>query len=132
MPAKGKLIAWLEEVDKNDTPYVGGKAANLGELLRAGIRVPPGFVVTAEAYKKFMEETGLFEKIINMIKSIDVNNTEQLEETSRKIKQLILDTPMPRDLEEMIKKYYVELGKRIGVENPLVAVRSSATAEDLP
>ena len=132
MAAKGKLVVWLEEVGKDDTPLVGGKAANLGELLRAGIRVPPGFVVTAEAYKKFMEETGLFEKIINMIKSIDVNNTEQLEETSRKIKQLILDTPMPQDLEELIRSYYLELGKRIGVENPLVAVRSSATAEDLP
>ena len=132
MAAKGKLIAWLEEVSKDDTPLVGGKAANLGELLRAGIRVPPGFVVTAEAYKKFMEETGLFKKIIDMIKSIDVNNTEQLEETSKKIKQLIMDTPMPRDLEELIRRYYEELGKKIGIENPLVAVRSSATAEDLP
>ncbi len=132
MAAKGKLVAWLDEVTKDDVTLVGGKAANLGELLRAGIRVPPGFVVTAEAYKKFMEETGLFKKIIDMIKSIDVNNTEQLEETSRKIKQLIMDTPMPRDLEELIRRYYEELGKKIGVENPLVAVRSSATAEDLP
>ncbi len=132
MPAQGKLVAWLEEVTKDDVPLVGGKAANLGELLRAGIRVPPGYVVTAEAYKKFMEETGLFQKVLEIIKGIDVNNTEQLEEASKKIKQLILDTPMPRDLEELIRSYYRELAKRVGVENPLVAVRSSATAEDLP
>ncbi len=132
MPVEGKLVVWLEEVNKDDVPYVGGKAANLGELLRAGIRVPPGFVVTAEAYKKFMKETGLFDKVLSMIKSIDVNNTEQLEEVSQKIKQLILDTPMPKDLEELIRRYYRELAKRVGVENPLVAVRSSATAEDLP
>ncbi|AEM38732.1 phosphoenolpyruvate synthase [Pyrolobus fumarii 1A] len=132
MAAKGKLVAWLEEVSKEDVPLVGGKAANLGELLRAGIRVPPGYVVTAEAYRKFMEETGLFNKILDIIKSIDINNTAQLEEASRKIKQLILDTPMPKDLEELIRQYYRELAKRVGVENPLVAVRSSATAEDLP
>ena len=132
MPVEGKLVVWLEEVNKDDVPYVGGKAANLGELLRAGIRVPPGFVVTAEAYKKFMKETGLFDKVLSMIKSIDVNNTEQLEEVSQRIKQLILDTPMPKDLEELIRRYYRELAKRVGVENPLVAVRSSATAEDLP
>ncbi len=132
MPAQGKLVAWLEEVTKDDVPLVGGKAANLGELLRAGIRVPPGYVVTAEAYKKFMEETGLFQKVLEIIKSIDVNNTKQLEEASKKIKQLILDTPIPRDLEELIRNYYRELAKRVGVENPLVAVRSSATAEDLP
>ncbi len=132
MPAAGKLLVWLEEVNKDDVPYVGGKAANLGELLRAGIRVPPGYVVTAEAYKKFMEETGLYPKILELIKSIDVNDEAQLEEVSRKIKQLILDTPMPKDLEELIRKYYRELAKRVGVDNPLVAVRSSATAEDLP
>jgi len=127
-----KLVVWIEEVSSKDTLLVGGKGANLGELVSAGIPVPPGFIVTSIAFKKFLEETGLKDKILSMLEKLDVNNTKELEETSKKIRELIMQTPMPKDIEEAIRKAYRELSKRLGIENPLVAVRSSATAEDLP
>ena len=129
-----RFVLWLEEVRKEDTPLVGGKNANLGEMLSAGIPVPPGFAVTAYAFKYFLEKTGLGQKIFEMLRKLDVNNTKELEETTRKIREMILAEPMPREIEEEIKKYYYELAKRLNADpNTLrVAVRSSATAEDLP
>ncbi len=129
-----RFVLWLEEVRKEDTPLVGGKNANLGEMIAAGIPVPPGFAVTAYAYRYFLEKTGLAEKIYSMLKNLDVNNTKQLEETTRKIREMILSQPMPPEIEEEIKKYYYELAKRLNADPSKlrVAVRSSATAEDLP
>ncbi|HIQ10904.1 MAG TPA: phosphoenolpyruvate synthase [Pyrodictium sp.] len=127
-----KLIAWIEEVSSKDTLLVGGKGANLGELASAGIPVPPGFIVTSLAFKKFLEESGLKDKIFSMLEKLDVNNTQELEETSKKIRELIMQTPMPEYIEKAIREAYRELSRRLGLENPLVAVRSSATAEDLP
>ncbi|MGC8982185.1 MAG: phosphoenolpyruvate synthase [Desulfurococcaceae archaeon] len=129
-----RFVLWLEEVRKEDTPLVGGKNANLGEMMAAGIPVPPGFAVTAYAYRYFLEKTGLAEKIYSMLKNLDVNNTKQLEETTRKIREMILSQPMPPEIEEEIKKYYYELARRLNVDPSRlrVAVRSSATAEDLP
>ncbi len=126
-----KIILWLEELSKDDTPIAGGKGANLGELTRAGVPVPPGFVVSAKAYRRFITETGLMDKIKNLLKDVDVSNAEELAKISQQIKNMILETPMPKDIEEAIKNAYRELGKRIEIENPRVAVRSSATAEDL-
>ena len=127
-----KLVVWIEEVSSKDTLLVGGKGANLGELAAAGIPVPPGFIVTSVAFKKFLEESGLKDKIFSMLEKLDVNNTQELEETSKKIRELIMKTPMPENIEKAIKEAYRELSRRLGIENPLVAVRSSATAEDLP
>lgn len=131
---EARFVLWLEEVRKEDTPLVGGKNANLGEMLAAGIPVPPGFAVTAYAFKYFMEKTGLGEKIYEMLKRLDVNNTKELEDTTRKIREMILSQPMPLEVEEEIKKYYLEMASKLNLDpvNLRVAVRSSATAEDLP
>ncbi len=124
-------VLWLYEIDKDDIPIVGGKGANLGELMRLGIPVPEGFVVDAETFKRFIESTGLKDKIIKILNEIDVNNTKELENASKTIRKMIEETSMPKEIEEEIKKAYRQLCEEIG-EEVYVAVRSSATAEDLP
>ena len=124
-------VLWLSEVDKNDIPLVGGKGANLGELLRNEIPVPNGFVVDSRTFMEFIEKTGIKEKIIEFLKDLKVEDTEQLNAVSKKIRELIESTPIPSDIEEEIKKAYRQLCKEEG-EEVYVAVRSSATAEDLP
>jgi len=127
------IILWFEELRKEDVPIVGGKNANLGEMINAGIPVPPGFAITAYAYKRFLEETGLSEKIANVLKeTIKEGKPQEYEEASRKIKELILKSEMPKYIEEAIRESYRELCKKLGLEVVRVAVRSSATAEDLP
>ncbi len=133
MSKETRYILWFEELTKDDVPLVGGKNANLGEMLRAGIPVPPGFAVTAYAYKVFLEKTGIKDKIYQIIKeTVKEGKPEEYQEASRKIRELIEKTPMPKDIEEAIRQAYRELEKRLGIKNPRVAVRSSATAEDLP
>jgi len=132
-----KRILWFEELSKEDIPLVGGKNANLGEMLRAKIPVPPGFAITARAYREFITQTGIAEKIYKVIDETvtDVNNPKQYEEASKKIRTLIESTPMPADIEKAIRRAYNQLSKQAGGEEGaqvLVAVRSSATAEDLP
>ncbi|RLG99456.1 phosphoenolpyruvate synthase, partial [Candidatus Bathyarchaeota archaeon] len=129
-----KLILWFEELGKEDIPLVGGKNANLGEMLKAGIPVPPGFAITAHAYKRFIEETGIAEQIYKIIEETvtDPNDPKQYEEASKRIRSLIESTPMPDYLAEAIKQAYRELCNRTNIVNISVAVRSSATAEDLP
>jgi pyruvate,water dikinase len=129
-----KLILWFEEVGKEGVPLVGGKVANLGEMLRAGIPVPPGFAVTAQAYKKFITEMNIAEKIYKTIEETvtDINVAQQFEEASKKVRKIIESTPIPREIEEAIEKSYKKLSKRTKSTRVFVAVRSSATAEDLP
>ena len=131
---KKKHIAWFEDLRKEDIPLVGGKNANLGEMLQAGIPVPPGFAVTAYTYNKFITKTGLAEKIYKTIEETvtAVSNPQQFEKASKEIRKLIEATPMPRDIETAITKAYTTLSKRTKSTEALVAVRSSATAEDLP
>lgn len=131
---KEKRILWFEELGKGDIPLVGGKNANLGEMLRAKIPVPPGFAITAYAYNEFITKTGIAEKIYKTIKETvtDTNDPKQYEEASKKIRKLIESTPMPANIEKNIKDSYSELSRKTGVTNVFVAVRSSATAEDLP
>lgn len=133
-PLKEKLIVWFENIGKEDVPIVGGKVANLGELLQARIPVPPGFAVTAQAYEKFITETGIAEKMYKAIEETvtDVELPSQFEEASRKVRKIIETTPIPNEIEEAIKRAYKELSKRTKSNKVLVAVRSSATAEDLP
>jgi pyruvate,water dikinase len=128
------VIIWFENLRKADTPLVGGKNANLGEMISAGIPVPPGFAITAYAYKRFMEETGMADEVFRILRETikDPNEPKHYEEASRKIRALIESTPMPKDIEDAIREAYRELCKRLGMENVPVAVRSSATAEDLP
>ncbi|RLE86833.1 MAG: phosphoenolpyruvate synthase, partial [Thermoprotei archaeon] len=130
-----KIILWFEELTKDDVPLVGGKNANLGEMLRAGIPVPPGFAVTAYAYKRFIEETGIKDKIYEILRKHvkpGASAPEDYMDASKEIRALIESTPMPKDIEEAIRRAYRELCRRLGKEEEFVAVRSSATAEDLP
>ena len=120
-----KNLVWFEDVDKNDLPLVGGKGANLGELTKAGIPVPPGFIVTTVSYFNFLEEVGLREEIEKILEPLDTNNSQQLLQISTKIKDAITSAEMPQDIADEIREAYKKLGG-------LVAVRSSATAEDLP
>ncbi|MBE6496030.1 MAG: phosphoenolpyruvate synthase [Methanobrevibacter thaueri] len=122
----------FEELDKNDIGIAGGKGANLGELTQAGIPVPPGFVVTAQAYEYFMEEAGINDKVMEILDQIDVNDTKQLQEAAEEIKKIIIDSPIPDDLVMFIREYYNELCQRVDEDDTDVAIRSSATAEDLP
>ena len=121
-----KAIVWFNEVTKEDIPLVGGKGANLGEMTNAKIPVPPGFIVTAKAYYDFIQEAGIGGKIQELLESLDVNDSKQLQQAAAKVKQVILDASMSPRLAEEIRQAYVKMGRG------LVAVRSSATAEDLP
>ena len=121
-----KAVVWFNEVTKKDIPLVGGKGANLGEMTNAGIPVPPGFIVTASAYFDFIEKANLHDKIKSLLSTIDVHNSKQLQEVALKVQKLITDATMPAATAKEIEQAYVKMGKG------LVAVRSSATAEDLP
>jgi pyruvate,water dikinase len=132
MSYKHKYIKWFDEIDKNDVSIVGGKGANLGELTQAGISVPPGFCITAQAYKDFISKAGLGDKIKNKIDKLDVEDSEELQKRSAEIRDIINDAPMIEEIKEEIEGAYKEFSKKTGIKNPYVAVRSSATAEDLP
>jgi len=123
-------ILWFNEVDKEDIPLVGGKGANLGEMTKIGAAVPDGFIVTAAAYFYFLKENNLEEKIRVLLRQVNPSKPESYQEVAEKIQRLIISSPMPKDLALQIMKAYLKLGK--GIQEPLVAVRSSATAEDLP
>ena len=126
-----KNIVWFKEVGKGDTALVGGKGANLGELTRAGLPVPPGFIVTANAYFNFLKETRLDVKIKQLLKKIDVENGKLLHKTATDIQKEILAKVIPRSLAREISAAYQKLYTGAS-SNIFVAVRSSATAEDLP
>ncbi len=121
-----KAIVWFNEVDKGNVSLVGGKGANLGEMTRANIPVPPGFIVTADAYYHFLEESKLIEKIRSLLSDLDADDSKRLQEIAAQIKGLIAGAPMPPEVATAIIEAYRKLG------DGLVAVRSSATAEDLP
>ena len=134
MSSKKDLVLWFETVRNTDVPIVGGKNASLGEMINAGLPVPPGFAVTAYAYEKFIEETRIASKIYLVIDETvkDKNDPKQYDTASRKIRELIEKTAMPKEINTAIKAAYKELCKRLNLNDASVAVRSSATAEDLP
>jgi pyruvate,water dikinase len=137
-------ILWFDQISKDDIPKVGGKGANLGEMFGAGIPVPFGFVITAQTYFKFLEETKLKFKIKDALSLLDHKDPKSLETTARTIQKLILSAPMPKDIASEIMHSYMDIeahakkksnfwqGLKSFIKEPLVAVRSSATAEDLP
>ena len=135
MSASNKdLVIWFENLRKTDVPIVGGKNASLGEMFSAGMPVPPGFAVTAYAYEKFIQETRIAEMIYEIINETvkDKNDPKQYSLASEKIRELIEKTKVPKAIEDAVKSAYKELNKKLGLSNVFVAVRSSATAEDLP
>jgi pyruvate,water dikinase len=129
------FILWFDEITKEDVPLVGGKNASLGEmyskLSKKGIKIPYGFAVTAEAYKHFIKENKLEDKIKEILKGLDTHDVADLQKRGKKIRTLILRAKMPKDLKEEISKAYARLEEKYG-KHVDVAVRSSATAEDLP
>jgi pyruvate,water dikinase len=138
------FIKWFSELNKNSINFAGGKGANLGEMYNTKVNVPPGFVVTAQAYDYFIEKAGLKEQIKKLLEGIDYEDTKKLNETTEKIRNLIKSADFPKEMEEEIIESY-ELLDTNNVKNvkgtvleilkssePIfVAVRSSATAEDL-
>ena len=123
----------FEDLSKDDLGIAGGKGANLGELTQAGIPVPPGFVVTSKTYDKFMRDTGIFSKVMDILDQVDINNTKELQEAAEEIKAIIIETPIPDGISTYITEAYNQLSERVGEEDGAdVAIRSSATAEDLP
>jgi len=131
---KTDLVLWFENVRRTAVPLVGGKNSSLGEMINAGLPVPPGFAVTAYAYKTFIEETGIAEKIYQVIRETvtDSNDPAQFEAASKKIRELIEKSQMPKEIETAVKSAYKDLCKKLNIKDVFVAVRSSATAEDLP
>ncbi|MFS8119850.1 MAG: PEP/pyruvate-binding domain-containing protein, partial [Microcoleus sp.] len=129
------LVLWFDEVGIADIPLVGGKNASLGEMIQQltpkGVSVPNGFATTAHAYRDFIESAGLDAKLREIFADLDVENVQNLREKGKEARALILDTPFPRDLQAAIANAYEKLCDRYG-DNTDVAVRSSATAEDLP
>jgi pyruvate,water dikinase len=129
------FIRWFDEIGIGDIPTVGGKNASLGELRRAltreGVRVPNGFAVSAEAYREFLRRNDLLDVIRQALDGLDTANVDDLQARGRRIRQAILAAPMPPEIEAAILAAYDALGDG-GGEPVDVAVRSSATAEDLP
>ena len=131
--AEQNIIKWFAEIRKTDIPLVGGKGANLGELTSAGAEVPPGFCVVADAYKLFIKENNLDDKINKLLAGItNIEDTAELMAKTSDIRRLIIGAPMPDYMKKQIVDGYQKLSDVIGVKDPHVAVRSSATAEDLP
>ncbi len=134
------FIKWFHEIGIDDVQQVGGKNASLGEMVRElsprGVRVPNGFAVTADAYRHFLNSRGLYDQIRQILGDLDTSDLDNLRSRGSQLRQLILDSPMPADLEQAILSAYEQLEREAGLTPSVVrldvAVRSSATAEDLP
>lgn len=127
-------VIWFRDLGMNDVEIVGGKNASLGEMIsqlsNAGVSVPDGFATTAQAYRDFLDQSGLNQRIQDMLKGLDIDDVKRLAEVGKEIRQAIVDTPFPAPLNEAISQAYATMTEG----NPAMAcaVRSSATAEDLP
>jgi phosphoenolpyruvate synthase len=128
------MVSWFEDLSSTDTAQVGGKNASLGEMIRnlssQGIRVPGGFAITARSYREFLDANDLRPRISDQIDALHHGAT--LAEVGAAIRRMFLDADLPPRLAHAIRTSYRELGERLNRQNPDVAVRSSATAEDLP
>ncbi|MCO6516999.1 MAG: phosphoenolpyruvate synthase, partial [Snodgrassella sp.] len=132
----GNNVIWFENLRMTDVESVGGKNASLGEMIsqltEKGVRGPGGFATTAEAYRKFLAYEGLSERINNELKALDVDNVAELARVGKQIRQWIMDTPFPPELESDLQAAWEKMVADAGTDQICVAVRSSATAEDLP
>ncbi|MEJ2686641.1 MAG: phosphoenolpyruvate synthase, partial [Gammaproteobacteria bacterium] len=130
-------VVWFQDLGMNDVERVGGKNASLGEMIHgltdAGVRVPGGFATTAAAYRDFLGQQDLSEGIAAELDTLDIDDVQALARAGKRIRQWIVDTPLPSKLEDQVRDSYEQLRREGGGEEPpSVAVRSSATAEDLP
>ncbi|MDH4067766.1 MAG: phosphoenolpyruvate synthase [Dehalococcoidia bacterium] len=130
-----KYVKWFEEIGAQDVALVGGKNASLGEMIgnlgKKGVNIPSGFAITAEAYKYVVKRAGIRQKIKDILAGLDTHDMEDLADRGEKLRNLIAHSRCPRDLEEEIIVAYRKMEERFGKDVD-VAVRSSATAEDLP
>src|SRR3989338_5043586 len=147
MKKESEFILWFSDINMDSLPKVGGKAASLGEMFNIKLPIPNGFCVTAYAYEHFLEKTNIKTRISRLLKNINVEETENLEETAQKVQDIILEQEMPIEIKKEILESYEVMNIDSGLANagqsalnlikagrdlPYVAVRSSATAEDLP
>ncbi len=126
------LILDFRKLNKSSLPLVGGKNASLGEMINAGIRVPPGFAVTTDSYSVFMEKAGINDTIFSLLADLDPDNINALNQTAEKVQEMIKTAAIPEDVQKMVGGGYDLLCEKCEVDALPVAVRSSATAEDLP
>ncbi|WP_306518436.1 phosphoenolpyruvate synthase [Rheinheimera sp.] len=130
-----EFVVWYQDLGMHDVPRVGGKNASLGEMIsnlaNAGVQVPGGFATTAEAFNQFLEQSGVNERIYQLLDKTDVDNVTELAKAGAQIRQWVIETPFQSEFEQAIRTAYAELCA--GFENDAsFAVRSSATAEDMP
>ena len=141
------FVKWFSELSNKDVAIAGGKGASLAEMYNAKFPIPPGFIITAQAYSYFIEKSGLTDKITALLSELDVEDTKKLEQKSKEVRELIKNANMPDEMAEAITEAYdildvdkpsVESAKKGALdilksahERPFVAVRSSATTEDL-
>ncbi len=132
---KTTLVRWFSDLTLEDVPSVGGKNASLGEMVRelagAGVQVPNGFAITVDAYRQFLSQLGLDERIRRMLDGLNSQNVEDLRTRASDVRHAIVATPFPLDVQDAILDAYAKIGQG-RTSNVAVAVRSSATAEDLP
>lgn len=129
---KPPVVCWFEECDRDSVSLVGGKCSSLGELINAGVRVPPGFALTTEGYRRFMAESGLQQMIQSLLDDLDTQDMAALEQVSMTIRTAIENQPFKTEMEDLVAEFYRKLSVRCCLPAVPVAVRSSATAEDLP
>lgn len=127
-----KNVYWFEELNKDSLPIAGGKGANLGEMLNSGFPIPPGFVVSADSYYEFIKQHNIDKLIYEILGKLDVEDTNGLNEASERISQTILSYEVPDEIKRDIIEAYSKLKQITGAKIEYVAVRSSATAEDVP
>lgn len=130
--SKYTYIKWFDEISKQDVSIVGGKGANLGELTHLNLPVPPGFCISSRAYEEFIEFAKLNEFVKSLMSTVDVEDVDSLFDASEAIQNRIIESEFFEQLEQEIISAYRKFSSNLGIINPRVAVRSSATAEDLP
>ena len=128
--APSDIVRWFKDISRQDVPLAGGKGANLGELVRVGAPVPPGFVITSQAFDGFLETAGLKTPVLDRLAQLDVDVSEELRAAAAELKAMIMGAQMPTDVRKLVVQSYTRLAAELNERSPFVAVRSSATAED--
>jgi pyruvate,water dikinase len=130
------LVLWLDTLRMTDLGKVGGKNASLGEMIgnlaQLGVSVPGGFATTAQAFQQYLDKSGVAQRIQQRLEGLDVDHVDTLTAVGKEIRSWIVETPLPAELDQAIRDAYIKLCKDAGTDDIAVAVRSSATAEDLP
>ena len=129
-PRSGRYVRWFTDLTRADIALVGGKGANLGEMTHAGLPVPPGFVVTVDAYRRFEEASGIGAQLTARLARLNVDDPVQLRRTAESLQALVRRAAMPDDVRDEIRAAYAALAASAWAGTPFVAVRSSATVED--